>query len=60
MYNGDCVEPDGSMLPAIMTIKEDDLLGTVIRIEDYHGNINTFVTSRKELERLLKSQKQNV
>lgn len=57
MYNGDCVEPDGSMLPAIMTIKEDSFLGTVIKIEDYHGNTKTFVTSRKELERLLKPQK---
>lgn len=53
MYNGDFIEPDGSMLPARLTIEEDDFLGTVIRIEDYHGKINTFVTSRDELDSLL-------
>lgn len=53
MYNGTCIESDGSVLPANMTIEENNFLGTIIKIEDYHGNIKTFITSRSELESLL-------
>ena len=53
MYNGNCIEPDGSVLPAELTVKEDIFLGTLLIIKDYHGNTTTFITSKEELNELL-------
>lgn len=53
MYNGNCIEPDGSVLPAELIVKEDALLGTLLIIKDYHGNTTTFITSKEELNGLL-------
>lgn len=58
MFNGNCIEPDGSVLPAELKVKEDDLLGTLLIIKDYHGNTTTFITSKEELSKLLAQNKE--
>lgn len=58
MYNGNCIEPDGSVLPAELKVIEDDLLGTLLIIKDYHGNTTTFITSKEEINTLLAQKKE--
>lgn len=49
-YNGGCIDLDGSVLPANMTVTQDRYLGVVVEIKDYHGNVCSFITSEADLD----------
>lgn len=51
--NGHCIEADGSMLPSKLDINpNDEFLGVILSVTDYHGTTTSFVTSKEELEKI--------
>ncbi len=59
MSNSSVIEPDGSLLPSDLSIINDERLGLVISIKDYHGNTTSFITDYNTLEALIVKSKSN-